>query len=118
MLLIEKSFLKVLSSGAKSRIKRISRIKKGKYVPNLTKICTVYFFIFFVCIPKKVKSNIDQSKKENIIKTEEESILYGFKNQCENNFMKSEEKEIHSDTAASSHKIQKRKRTKQLLNYK
>ena len=84
----------------------------------MTKICTVHFFIFFVCIHEKIKSKIDKSKKENIIKTEEENILYGFKDQCENNFMKSEEKEINNDTAVSSHKIQKRKRTKQLLNYK
>ena len=70
-----------------------------------------------LCIHEKIKSDIDQSKKENIIKTEEESILYGFKDQCENNFMKSEEKESHNDTAASYYKIQKRKRTKQ-LDYK
>merc|ERR1712034_214583 len=69
-------------------------------------------------IEKKIKSNIGQSKKESIIKTEEESTHYGFNNQCDNNFMKSEEKEKHHDTAVSSHKIQKRKRTKQLLNYK
>merc|ERR1712034_43231 len=68
-------------------------------------------------IQKKIKSKIDQSKEENIIKTEQKSILYGFNDECENNFMKSDEKEIHSDTADSCYKIQKRKRTKQ-LDYK
>jgi hypothetical protein len=92
---------KDLNFNGKNKIKRISRTKKYKCTPNWTKICTVLFFIFLFCIHEKIKSNIDQSKKENIIKTEEES----------------EEKEINNDTAALYYKIQKRKRTKQ-LDYK
>jgi len=62
--------------------------------------------IEFDAIRQKTKSN--QSKAENIgngkeVKVEEENILYGLKNQCENNFMK------------KSCQSQKRKRKEDLI---
>ena len=57
----------------------------------LCKIFTFHTFPEIFVFHEKAKSN--QSKAENIgngkeVKVEEENILYGLKDQCENNFMK------------------------------
>ena len=59
----------------------------------------------FSVFQKKKKFNIYRSEAENIVnekevKVEEENILYGLKDQCENNFMK------------QTYQSQKRKRNK------
>jgi len=53
----------------------------------------------------------DQSKEKNIVKIEDESIIYGFefKDECESNFMENKDKKVKS-LATSSCKSQKRKR--------
>jgi len=57
---------------------------------------------------EKTKSKINQSKKENIVKTEEaERIRYEFKDtECENNYIKRKD----DDSIKESYKSQKRKR--------
>jgi hypothetical protein len=57
-------------------------------------------------IQQKTKPKINKAKEENFVKTEEESILYGFKNKCENNYMNSQDDGI----VTASYKRQKRKR--------
>jgi len=54
----------------------------------------------------KTKPKINQSKKENVVKTEEECILYGLKDKCENNYIKSNDDSIVTESYTS----QKRKR--------
>jgi len=56
---------------------------------------------------EKTKSKINQSKKENIVKTEEDRILYEFKDKCENNYIKRKDDD---DSIKESYKSQKWKR--------
>ena len=76
--------------------------KNHKYVLESVSL----FFVLIFVSNEKTKPKINKSKEENFVKTEEESILYGFKNKCENNYMNSQDDGI----VTASYKRQKRKR--------
>jgi len=71
-------------------------------------------------IQQKTKSKIYQSKEKSIVcekvKVEDKNILNGFKDECENRFIKSNDKESYIATASCQSQKRKRKDDNSIMN--
>ena len=88
------------------------------YVWTVYNIREIFFKIFVFY--EKTKSKIYQSKEKSIVdekvKVEDKNILNGFKDECENRFIKSNDKESCIVTASCQSQKRKRKDDNSIIN--